>query len=450
MAPVAAAATAIAVDEVLADELFTQVTERDLTVSDSVEATPSLNQPEPDIASEPDLESAPAPVQEPEPEPELEPEGSFDVDTSAFTVESESQHDDAFVSDEDMSVPESAFAPEPEPALAPEPAVAEGYVFEDPVVEDLVAESVAEPVVEQAVEPVSVDADAEQESELAEMPAQPEVTETADIEPDVLPQTEASEPVPATPYGSDDEQAELEALLAASFTEEDAAAMDPSVGMTVEQLLESLDVNAPLDLSDYPEFDEEAAMNAPDAELDDTPQMDVSPDEEQAVFDNIVRQLQQAAEAAERPQTAASVNAFANASANVPVEEMADAAVQEADAPDVSVSDVPFADDNAEVPESTLDLGYDDEAEPSAFGLHGQPQVAFETYDAASLPEFGEDDALQASFDEQHELEQYELEQGLGQAQSSALEAAANTPSSPAAPLSPEAEAVRDSMELPA
>lgn len=210
MAPVAAAATAIAVDEVLADELFTQVTERDLTVSDSVEATPSLNQPEPDIASEPDLESAPAPVQEPEPEPELEPEGSFDVDTSAFTVESESQHDDAFVSDEDMSVPESAFAPEPEPALAPEPAVAEGYVFEDPVVEDLVAESVAEPVVEQAVEPVSVDADAEQESELAEMPAQPEVTETADIEPDVLPQTEASEPVPATPYGSDDEQAELE------------------------------------------------------------------------------------------------------------------------------------------------------------------------------------------------------------------------------------------------
>ncbi|WP_282958112.1 FimV/HubP family polar landmark protein, partial [Photobacterium aphoticum] len=297
-APVAAAATAIAVDEVLADELFTQVTERDLTVSDSVESTPSLDQPEPDIASEPDIEPAPAPVQEPEPEPELEPEGSFDVDTSAFTVESESQHDNAFVSDEDMFVPESTFAPESEPELVPEPAVAEGYVAEDPV-----AESVAEPVVEQAVEPVSVDADAEQESELAEMPAQPEVTETADIEPDVLPQTEASEPVPATPYGSDDEQAELEALLAASFTEEDAAAMDPSVGMTVEQLLESLDVNAPLDLSDYPEFDEEAAMNAPDAELDDTPQMDVSPDEEQAVFDNIVRQLQQAAEAAERPQT---------------------------------------------------------------------------------------------------------------------------------------------------
>lgn len=131
--------------------------------------------------------------------------------------------------------------------------------------------------------------------------------------------------------------------------------------------------DAPLTLDDLPEFDEEAAFNDPDVEPQQEQEQVLSEDDEQAMLDNIVRQLQQAAEAAEKPQ----VN-----------EDLLDAATEEQHV-------------------------QPEQAPASPYSLHGHPDIEFETLDPASLPEFNEDEALQASFDEQHELEQYEVEQGF-------------------------------------
>ena len=54
----------------------------------------------------------------------------------------------------------------------------------------------------------------------------------------------------------------------------------------------------PLNLNEFPEFDEEAAFNDPEAESLDEIASPLPEDEEQAALENIVRQLQQAAEAA--------------------------------------------------------------------------------------------------------------------------------------------------------
>lgn len=163
--------------------------------------------------------------------------------------------------------------------------------------------------------------------------------------------------------------------------------------------------DAPLTLDDLPEFDEEAAFNDPDVELQQ--EQVLSEDDEQAMLDNIVRQLQQAAEAAEKPQ----VN-----------EEPLDAVVAE----------------QYVQPEQ--------QAPASPYSLHGHPDIEFETLDPASLPEFNEDEALQASFDEQHELEQYEVEQGF-----KPQAAASQTPvSQAAAPQAPEPQALESVTPEPA
>ncbi|PSU33194.1 hypothetical protein C9I99_13410 [Photobacterium lutimaris] len=130
---------------------------------------------------------------------------------------------------------------------------------------------------------------------------------------------------------------------------------------------------APLTLDDLPEFDEEAAFNDPDLEPVLEQEQVLSEDDEQAMLDNIVRQLQQAAEAVEKPQANEEPLVAAAAEQHVQPEH------------------VPA----------------------SPYSLHGHPDIEFETLDPASLPEFNEDEALQASFDEQHELEQYEVEQGF-------------------------------------
>ena len=148
--------------------------------------------------------------------------------------------------------------------------------------------------------------------------------------------------------------------------------------------------SAPLTLDDLPEFDEEAAFNDPENEQQVEQEQVLTEDDEQAMLDNIVRQLQQAAEAAEKPPAQPPVQS--------PIQPEATADLMPEPQPEVQES-VQEHEDSPQQP-----------ANP--YSLHGRPDIEFETLDPASLPEFSEDDALQASFDEQHELEQYEMEQG--------------------------------------
>ncbi|MCW8328264.1 hypothetical protein MD588_05525 [Photobacterium sp. SDRW27] len=165
-----------------------------------------------------------------------------------------------------------------------------------------------------------------------------------------------------------------------TFDEEVALAESESL---VEPQIEPLDVAdaEPLNLDDFPEFDEEAAFNDPEAETFEETPVQLSDDEEQVALDNIVKQLQQAAEAAEKPLH-----------------------IEQPDNADLASE--PVFDEQVEQPEASIS-----EQQPAS--IHGEQQIEFETIDPNSLPEFSENEALQASFEEQHELEQYELEQGL-------------------------------------
>ena len=123
--------------------------------------------------------------------------------------------------------------------------------------------------------------------------------------------------------------------------------------------------NTPLSLDDLPEFDENSAFDDPQAapleQMDERSEID-----EQIAIDNVTRQLQQAAQAAEQRQQVP----VDNASANV-------------------------------------------EPDYSPFDTARHLEYAFDNIDVSSLPEFDEDEALFASFEEQHELEQYAIEQGF-------------------------------------
>ncbi|PSW03882.1 hypothetical protein C9I89_15940 [Photobacterium lipolyticum] len=125
------------------------------------------------------------------------------------------------------------------------------------------------------------------------------------------------------------------------------------------------EVGESLSLDDLPEFDEEAAFNDPEADAVEEALSPLSEDEEQAALDNMIKQLQQAVEAADKPQQANELTEDALLAPSVQPEEFSAA------------------------------------------------EFEFAAIDPATLPEFSEDEALQASFEEQHELEQYELEQGL-------------------------------------
>nr|WP_240152856.1 FimV/HubP family polar landmark protein [Photobacterium alginatilyticum] len=162
-----------------------------------------------------------------------------------------------------------------------------------------------------------------------------------------------------------------------SVTEELApeapSAVDDSDYQSVDDLLDAS--QEPLTLDELPEFDEEAAFNDPEAEELEELSSPLSEDEEQQALDNIVKQLQQAAEAVQ------------------------------ADSHEPEAEQSPADEVDAEP------------AEPAPASIHGEQNIEFESIDPSSLPEFSEDEALQASFDEQHELEQYEVEQGLREPQ---------------------------------
>nr|WP_269782746.1 FimV/HubP family polar landmark protein [Photobacterium carnosum] len=123
--------------------------------------------------------------------------------------------------------------------------------------------------------------------------------------------------------------------------------------------------NTPLSLDDLPEFDENSAFDDPQAlpleQMDERSDID-----EQIAIDNVARQLQLAAQAAEHRQPAATENDSANA-----------------------------------------------ESDCSPFDTARHLEYAFDNIDVRTLPEFDENEALFASFEEQHELEQYAIECGF-------------------------------------
>ncbi|WP_318435456.1 FimV/HubP family polar landmark protein [Photobacterium leiognathi] len=181
----------------------------------------------------------------------------------------------------------------------------------------------------------------------------------------------------ATDSGESDEAISVEDLPV--FDEEEALkAFD---GETYQQPKEDAAHNDVLSLDDLPEFDEQAAFDDPEAEpLDETTfNNDV---DEQIALDNVIRQLQQAAEAAEQYKPKAD---FA--------------------------SNVDITTDHTELENTSAQLGSDKALSPFDTAQHDS--YPFEKLDPSSIPEFDESEALQASLDEQHELEQYEIEQGL-------------------------------------
>ncbi|PQJ66286.1 FimV/HubP family polar landmark protein [Photobacterium angustum] len=143
-----------------------------------------------------------------------------------------------------------------------------------------------------------------------------------------------------------------------------------------------------LSLDDLPEFDEQAALDDPDAEPFDETELNNEIDE-QIALDNVIRQLQQAAEAADKYSSRPELSP----------ENTVDFVAETA----------PELPDESSLPASAVAS----ENEVSPFDTAQRDIYPFEKLDPTTIPEFDEGEALQASLDEQHELEQYEIEQGL-------------------------------------
>ncbi|HIF9111045.1 TPA: FimV/HubP family polar landmark protein [Photobacterium damselae] len=147
------------------------------------------------------------------------------------------------------------------------------------------------------------------------------------------------------------------------------------------------------ELDDLPEFDEQSALNDPEAESLLDEELALSDEDQQRALDNVVRQLQEAVEASERyqqaPESLDSIDTKLSESKETPPQELASSE------------------------EITKESISEPSSEPSAFDEHKKKDYDFAHYDPASLPEFNEDEALQASFEEQYELEQYEREKGF-------------------------------------
>jgi pilus assembly protein FimV len=120
-----------------------------------------------------------------------------------------------------------------------------------------------------------------------------------------------------------------------------------------------------LSVEELPEFDEDTAFNDPEADTLEEDLSLLSEDDERIALDNVVKNLQQAVEASES-----------------------------------------YGNNVAQPPRAETSFEHEHEHEH-------EHKPAFEAIDPTTLPEFSEDDALQASLEEQNELEQYELEQGL-------------------------------------
>ncbi|PSW11414.1 hypothetical protein C9J01_15745 [Photobacterium rosenbergii] len=311
---------------------------------------------------------------------------------------------------------ESQVEPEPQPEIDEIEQLLDSAAFDTPDSDGLNDSAEIEAIgqtVEQLLESLGdeeLDGAAEQNAHEEAIDAQ----DTADLqelildEPafDFAPEEQASEPELTNPEPQNagqpvTELAEPDAEEFPVFDEETLLAeleMEPELDGEHRQAeaepTQENDDSAPLTLDDLPEFDEEAAFNDPEIEQQAEQEQVLTDDDEQVMLDNIVRQLQQAAEAAEKPQVQPEMAADLTPELQPQVQE--------------AVAEQPA----------------------SPYSLHGRPDIEFETLDPASLPEFSEDDALQASFDEQHELEQYEMEQG-SKAQAAVSERIDSQPVSP-------------------
>ncbi|NAW87567.1 FimV/HubP family polar landmark protein [Photobacterium halotolerans] len=177
-----------------------------------------------------------------------------------------------------------------------------------------------------------------------------------------------------------------------SAANEQADAHTPALDAAAEQAEPTLDPawdegvagrqEPEFNLEEFPEFDEEAALRDPEAVSweEDEDDKDWSDDDAQAALNKVSEQLQLAAQAAER-------NGELTETEAEPAQ-----AVPEQDAP------------------SLPDVSSSQEDSSQAVPMHGKPQYEYAVIDPATLPEFDEDDALNASFEEQMELEQYEQE----------------------------------------
>ncbi|HIF9411834.1 TPA: FimV/HubP family polar landmark protein [Photobacterium damselae] len=156
------------------------------------------------------------------------------------------------------------------------------------------------------------------------------------------------------------------------------------------------------ELDDLPEFDEQSALNDPEAESLLDEELELSDVDQQRALDNVVRQLQEAVEASERyqqaPELLDAIDTKLSESKETPPQEL--------------VSSEEITKESISEPSMT-DTSSEPSSEPSAFDEHKKKDYDFARYDPASLPEFNEDEALQASFEEQYELEQYEREKGF-------------------------------------
>ena len=181
-------------------------------------------------------------------------------------------------------------------------------------------------------------------------------------------------------------------------------------------------------LDEFPEFDEEAALLDPEAVAweDDAHEKDWSDDDAQAALNKVSEQLQLAAQAVERNGGLTESQPKQDASALSET-----ASLQETDSHTADLQE-------PGVQESGLQ-----ENSGQAVPMHGKPQYEYAVIDPATLPEFDEDDALNASFEEQMELEQYEQELKYGE------EAQFQPEPEPASPLQPQPqsnEAWRDEL----
>ncbi|OAN13559.1 hypothetical protein A3K86_13305 [Photobacterium jeanii] len=227
--------------------------------------------------------------------------------------------------------------------------------------------------------------------------SEPSQTELAPESTELAPQGE-SEPVldlaDFPEFTEEDAFNDLEAL-----DEEDASASDDKVEPQSHQADSFISDN------DLPEFDEESAWSDPEAGPLE-PEVEVEQDDP-AMLDNVVKQLQQAAEAAQGSHHSHDAESVAHELAPEPSLQSEPQVEEHADLQHKEASSLSHEKTN----ESEAEFAAD---EPTAFDVaKADKGFEFETIDPASLPEFSEDEALQASFDEQHELEQYDIEQGI-------------------------------------
>ncbi|GAB6263079.1 FimV/HubP family polar landmark protein [Photobacterium sp. R1] len=187
-----------------------------------------------------------------------------------------------------------------------------------------------------------------------------------------------------------------------------------------------------INLDEFPEFDEEDALLDPEAEPWEEEEQAWTDEEAQAALNRVSEQLQLAAQAAERKDELA--------------HDLSQVEDQATDLDEAQFSEVSSENSDDVLPEvvqeNIPEVAVEQQAEPvseQAVPIHAKSQYEYAVIDPATLPEFDEDDALHASFEEQMELEQYEQEMNYGAAdEADAVRPAPEPKPEPAPALQPQ------------